>query len=547
MLAAPLRPILVALFASVLVLSGLSSPALAHAERDTEFPDGTGSVPDYRPMLAEPKLVVCKPESRREIRDIKGSRLRAINQKLLKECEFEHIQDAVDAVTEQNTTIYVLPGTYREEPTRGMPECGLEFEERGATILSYEEQYDCPAYHNLISVFGDDNPADGERTCDAPVCGLQIEGTGPDPEAVLITGGFKEDGDWAKLNGIRGDRADGLYLRNFTIELFEFNAVYILETDGFVIDRVVGRYNYEYAFLTFAVDHGLFQDCEGYGNGDSAIYPGSASDVNADNPETGPLDRFAIEITRCKSLHNALGYSGTAGNSVYAHDNDFFNNGLGVVTDSVFPDHPGLPQDHAWFENNRIYSNNVNFYEKYIFTGICDRPPAERGHEDGTVCPVIPAPVGTGFMIAGGNHNFFADNHIYDNWRHGMRLFGVPAIIRQEFDPGKQFDTSNHNHFVGNFFGFTEDGDEAPNGKEVWWDEQGVGNCWQDNVSSHGEMTWNTLVPVLSLPDCDSGGSIGVPLTPKQPTLAPCALYDRRHPIFRNPPGCDWFTSPSQP
>ncbi|MEU7702940.1 hypothetical protein, partial [Streptomyces sp. NPDC039028] len=27
-------------------------------------------------------------------------------------------------------------------------------------------------------------------------------------------------------------------------------------------------------------DHGLYKNCESYGNGDSGIYPGSASDIN---------------------------------------------------------------------------------------------------------------------------------------------------------------------------------------------------------------------------------------------------------------------------
>ena len=85
-------------------------------------------------------------------------------------------------------------------------------QERGASVLSYAEQMRCPHAQNLIGVFGDTKPRDGKRRCNAPVCGLQIEGTGDDPGDVLISGGFTEDGGWAKLNGIRGDRADGLYL-----------------------------------------------------------------------------------------------------------------------------------------------------------------------------------------------------------------------------------------------------------------------------------------------------------------------------------------------
>ena len=59
-----------------------------------------------------------------------------------------------------------------------------------------------------------------------------------------------------KLNGLRADRVGGLYMSNFTVQQAEFNAVYVLETDGFVIDRLIARGNDEYGILAFASDHG---------------------------------------------------------------------------------------------------------------------------------------------------------------------------------------------------------------------------------------------------------------------------------------------------
>ena len=50
--------------------------------------------------------------------------------------------------------------------------------------------------------------------------------------------------------------------RNFTIQQAEFNALYVLETDGFVIDHVTARGNDEYGILAFASDHGLIQRIE---------------------------------------------------------------------------------------------------------------------------------------------------------------------------------------------------------------------------------------------------------------------------------------------
>ena len=182
-------------------------------------------------------------------------------------------------------------------------------------------------------------------------------------------------------------------MRNFTVQQAEFNAVYVLETDGFMIDKLIARGNDEYGILAFASDHGLIQNVDAYYNGDSGIYPGSASDLNADS-KTIAVKRYAIEIRNNKSHDNALGYSGTAGNSVYAHHNKFYDNATGIATDSLFPGHPGLPQDHARWSHNDIYSNNENYYKKYVDTGICAKPMKERGYINGTVCPVDPDPGG---------------------------------------------------------------------------------------------------------------------------------------------------------
>ena len=552
-------PVLVA--SLVLALFAQTGPALGHAERDASFPDGTGEVPKYRPMIAKPNLVVCTPGSAARIKQISDKDLKSDNLKLLKKCRYRNIQDAVKNVKKKGTTIYVLPGVYREKPFRKTPKCAKKLNEgegeENAPVLSYEQQLTCPQAQNLIGVFGDVKPGDDKRECNAAVCNLQIEGTGEKPQDVRITGGFNKKGNFAKLNGIRGDRADGLYLRNFLIELFEFNAVYVLETDGFVIDKVVSRYNDEYGFLTFAVDHGVYKNCNGYNNGDSLIYPGSASDVNTGNESYTQKKRWAVEIFNCKSHHNALGYSGTAGNSVYVHDNKFYANQAGIVTDSIYPGHPGLPQDHGWYRDNLIYSNNKNYTEKYVQSGICDKPPAERGYKppknkpktSGTVCTTVPAPVGTGMVIAGGNWNLIQDNTVWDNWRAGFMLLSVPGPLREETDPTKAWDTSHFNKYTNNLVSTAPGGTEDLNGLDWWWDDQGEGNCWEKNSvgGEEGEVTSNTMYPG-GLPTCESGGSMMIPNNPyKSGQIAACATYDRYDENFRDPPGCDFFDTPEEP
>jgi len=333
--------------------------AFAHSERPTKAPDGTGTVPVYR--TTGPHLVVCKSDTADFTNRIGAfaTDLRIRNLELFAECldhGYRDLQAAVDHVTDAGTTIYVLPGIYLEEPSLA-PEsdaCNHLAAPRakaGYQILSYEQQKSCPHQQNLVGIFG--------------IKDLQIEGTGAAPADVVF------DAQFQKLNVIRGDRTNGLYLRNFIAQRSTFNAVYVIETDGFVIDNMIGRWNTEYGFLAFASDHGLITKCEAYGNGDSGVYPGGTSDINRDRGYNVP--RYAIEVTGCHSHDNLLGYSGTGGDSVWVHDNEFDHNTGGASMDSLFPNHPGLPQNHALFEHNLIHSNNSNYYS-YITEGSRSAP-----------------------------------------------------------------------------------------------------------------------------------------------------------------------------
>jgi len=496
--------------------------AAAHLERPARFPSGDGTVPVYR--TTGPYLVVCKPDSLERIAQL-PKELRAANQQLFAECQrhgFQHIQAAIDAVTVAGTRILIQPGIYREQPSLKplSPGCtGLA----GQPVLSYEQQVACRHLQNLIAILGDG--PDPDITCDGRLCGLQLEGTGARPEDVVV------DGQFQRLNVIRADRADGIYIRNFAIQHSLFNSLYILETDGFAIDQMLGRWNDEYAFLTFASDHGRYTDCEAYGNGDSGLYPGSAAPLGGARP--------AIEITRCRSHHNFIGLAGTAGNSLLVHDNDFYDNSVGIGLDSVFPGHPGMPQNSSIVTGNRIYANNQDFY-RYYRDGTCTKPSAERGYEHGVVCPSAPGPVGTGIVLAGGNTNTFRGNHIWDNWRFGAMQFGVPAQLRGETDPAKQFDTSHFNRYLDNQLGVTPTGEVRANGIDFWWDEEGQGNCWQGNAAGSGVVTSDPA----SLVDC----SAPVVFTPPDPvkfqSLLACLAWRKTN---VDPVGCDWTHAPPPP
>lgn len=560
------RPIiaLVTVVAGLLVAGTVTmSPASAHEERAATFPDGKGAVPTYKGLSNARYRVVCTSASKSAIARMPSGSLKSRNQALLARCRYSSIQDAVNSIRERNTSVYVLPGTYTESKWASVkpseycaniktssaspldvaevigsltsPDTGAK---ESPIALSYADQRRCPHNLNLIAILGDKTPSDASIRCDNALCGTQVVGTGRSPKDVVI------DNRFTKLNAIRADRAGGLYLRNFTVQQAEFNAVYVLETDGYVVDKVIARANDEYGILAFASDHGLIQGVDTYYNGDSGIYPGSASDLNADR-DSFDVSRYAVEIRNSRSHDNTLGYSGTAGNSVYAHDNKFYRNSTGIATDSLFPGHPGLPQDHARWSYNDVFSNNQNYYTKYVDTGVCDKPMKERGYSTGTVCPTVPTPVGTGALIAGGNFNSTDHNRFYDNWRYGTMQFWVPAPLRDEYDPTKLYDTSHGNRVFANVLGFKPDGTVAHNGMDHWWDDQGIGNCWENNVSSRGKATNNFLIDPGP---CAGGGSRLLPgLTVKDAGFLTCSQYNRSDPLWRHPPLCQWFDGPSKP
>jgi len=636
---------------------GLTLPvaaALAHAERQSFFPASrVNAQPQYRPMLPTPqaqRLVVCKKsgnegvatgeDSASRIDRIGNAALKSLNEKLYKECRYEHLQAAVDAVTTRGTTIYVLPGFYKEQPSvrsfesdfgASKPEdkafCQA-FVQSGRGKLNYEEQMRCRHLQNTVAIFGDPNPLDDdcgtdiEGQCTNPetqkcltgpcqYLDLQIEGTGEKMSDVIFEGDFinkpgdAHDGGFRYLNGIRGDRADGLYLRNFTVQIYEFNAVYVLETDGYVFDRLLGRWVDEYAFLSFASDHGLYDYVEGYAAADSTHYPGSGADVAKD--ETHAKDyraRHATEIRNSKGHHAALGYSGTAGNAPYVHDNEFYKNQMGMATESIFGGHPGMPQDHGLWEFNKIYNNNKDFYRFVEADGPCIAKPArDRGLvpkefreidqlppdaveavlDRTIVCPPIPFPTGQAMIIAGGNYNELRSNEVFDNWRRGFQLLSVPGVVRapeegsgplagvhipgapvqpstlEALDPVNPWDTSHRNWYVDNHFGENKLGATPriqPNGADFWWDNAGVANCWDGNTSASGGVSADRGDPIqnaLPLPaDCTDGPK---PNTAEQlaaatslartASLLSCLEYSRTDPASKG--SCDFFTPLTAP
>ncbi len=574
-----MKPSLRSMLLVLMALFALPAVAVAHPERPTVFPvvDGVPpqeEVPTYRSR--GPSVVVCKPDSGTRLKKMfKGDR-RVLKSRLktLKRCKFRDIQPAINAA-KSGYRVLLMPGVYDEMPSRKVPlgayhegDCANDYaltegfrQEQPPPVGPRSNdppvrpnrnfQIKCPNARNLISVIGDPRPETDDQKPVTPkciqLCNLQIAGLGKEPEDVLIRG------DRKKQDVLRVDRAYGVYLRNFAIEQAAFNNVDLVEVSGFRISKVVARYAQDYGILSFTSVNGLYDHITAYGNGDSGIYPGSSEkgcDIDPNAYGTcdqltpgnvqGGCQRYSIEIRDSESYGNVLGYSGTAGNSTYVHDNKFHDNATGLSTDSFAQGHPGMPQECVKWENNEIYSNNNNIFsqDKQKFCG--DTPFPLRPKE--MVCPQFQTAVGTGILIGGGNRNLIRNNHIYDNWRWGVILIGVPASIRNDNDPAHQMDTSSGNRFLGNAMGETPDGARSANGLDFKWDSEGAGNCWEGNTSKSGDSRQSDPP---SMPACPGSPVVSPPNLAVLGPLVPCTAWDPKN--MPDPIGCDWFTTPPKP
>ena len=465
-----------ALLAAVLCAAVLvPSVAFGHAERPVPSPPRPGKVPDLHRAHAV-TIDVCKTG----------------------ECPFEHIQSAINSIPAGNTTptlIRIWPGFYKEEPSRAVPNGSPDGKNSSFSYFTYEYMLAKPNAENLVAIIGKKN--------------ITLRGMGRKPTDVVVDAEFK------KHVTIRGDRADGLIIENLSAWHGFDHGVYVLDTDGFVIDHVVSGYAREYPFLTFANDHGLMQYCEAFGGGDGGIYPGSSADTGQRTPEEllesrgDGVGRVSTEIRYCKSYHNVLGYSGTNADHVWVHDNEFYDNGVGFVTDSE-TDHPNYPQNNLLLENNIIHDNNFNVY-------------SQNSDVRATVfANSILIPIGMGVIIGSGNDNWVRKNQIWGHKNYGLWLINGPGIILGPAAPqldGGPFAppfVSERNEFWDNKMFNPSSPAGSQNRIDFGWDGIGLTNCWQDNLSTPAGAAATSNV--LMLPPCnDPVTGSTMPLSPGIP------------------------------
>ena len=175
-----------------------------------------------------------------------------------------------------------------------------------------------------------------------------------------------------------------------------------------------------------------------------------------------------------------LGYSGTNSKYVDIHDSDFFNNGAGVVPNTLDSE-AFQPNSNGRVRDNDIFWNNFNYF---LPNSPVQTVSGGLGHiGDAT----INYPTGVGVILFGSDGWTVQDNRIFGNFMWGAAAFSDP------FNSGA---VNQKNRFIDNKMG--RNGTDT-NRFDFFNDGSGKGTCFMGNTSSTFDVT-SDRPPFAGLP-----------------------------------------------
>jgi parallel beta-helix repeat protein len=335
--------------------------------------------------------------------------------------------------------------------------------------------------------------------------GLTIKGTKDNARKVILEGKGAKGELGAAQNGIEAIDVDGLVLRNMWARNYAANGFFVHATvqsgqhcNGFTMDNLVASSNHSYGFFAKGCRGGKMIDSVAFRHGDSGFYIGETpcdSLTWTDHGTSPPPCQAAPQRTLLKddrSYENVLGYSGTNSKYVRIVESDFYDNGAGIVPNTL--DSEGF-EPNGWnaFERNDVFWNNYN----YFLAGSHFKTVSEGLGE--LAGATVNYPTGVGIVLYGGDGNVVRQNDVFGNYKWGIASFSGPG---ESFVANVGNDAKNiNNQIVENTMG-REGAD--PNGEyDLWNDATGGGNCWSGNSPGASFAPGNGKVALSSIyPPC---------------------------------------------
>lgn len=389
-------------------------------------------------------------------------------------CKYRTIQKGTDAAgkwqlkSKRKATVRVLPGTYVE---------GVFLDGRN------------PSYnYNGITIMG---VTKGKAPAKSPK-GVVLEGQ----DAKVIIDGTPSVAN----NAIEARGVSRIVMQNMWARHYQNNTFFVWAGhDGtelckdYVMDNLLSTDTRSYGFFARNCFGGTIKNSEGYHHGDSALYIGETPCDSADwTNRVEKADWVPCQakpdwtiIDNVTSHANVLGYSGTNSKYVEIKNSTFYNNGAGIVPNTLDSE-KFEPSGWLKIHDNDIFWNNYNYYS--------------TGSKFSTVATIgdVNYPIGIGVALYGSDGVEVYKNNIFGNEKWGTATFSGPEL----FDINVGDDAKNmNNSFKDNNMGR---GGLDPNGKyDFFSDYSGGGNCWQGNSAGSTFAPGSGTVPVATIyPSC---------------------------------------------
>jgi hypothetical protein len=336
---------------------------------------------------------------------------------------------------------------------------------------------------------------------------LVIKGAKKDRKKVVLEGKNAKGELGAAQNGIEAISVDGLVLENMWARNYQSNGFFIhaateggQHCDGYKMNNLLTSANRSYGLFAKNCYGGKMINSAGYHHGDSAFYVGETPcdkktwTNHGTAPPPAPCQKKPkwTLLKNDRSYENVLGYSGTNSKYVKIVDSAFYNNGAGIVPNTL--DSEGF-EPNGWnvFEDNDVFWNNYNYF---LAGSKFHTVSGGLGQVGGAT---VNYPTGVGIVLYGGANNVVKHNDVFGNYKWGIASFSGPGeiFVANEGDDAK----SINNQVVENAMG--REGTD-PNGEfDFWNDDTGGGNCWAGNTAGATFAPGNGKVPLSEIyPAC---------------------------------------------
>ncbi|MCB0858534.1 MAG: hypothetical protein KDB57_10520, partial [Solirubrobacterales bacterium] len=311
----------------------------------------------------------------------------------------------------------------------------------------------------------------------------------------------------AAQNAIEAISTVGVKMKNMWARHYLNNTFFVhasnVEADDeycadYVMDNLVSSDTRAYGLFARNCFGGKIINSEGWGHGDSTVYIGETpcdewdwSNKDEVNEPCQAKPKWTL-VKNIKAWGNPLGYSGTNSKYVKITDSMWFNNGAGIVPNTLDSE-KFEPTGDLIIENNDIMWNNYNYYQ----------PDSGYNNVIGNGNPI-----GVGVMLYGSDGVTVRNNRIFGQEKWGAATFSGPELFGVNDDD----DAKNlNNKFIDNQMGRNG---EDENALDFFNDFSGGGNCWSGNTAA-GDVTFapgNGSVPISTIyPACPQAEVLNTP------------------------------------